>query len=280
MKRPIAILGMACATVALAVEQSPAPQAAVTDAAPIATASATTPSDARNIVKHLPKGKLDEIRYRRTGGMLVKPGTQNGRIVYVNCQEAVPQDWLVTNATVFAQETRFKVDVSKGKFAFPKPTIVGNASLFVIDDPDMPTLLAAPEDRWVAVNVAPLKAGAGEKRAFFAARVNKELTRGFCLLAGAQDSNYPNALVGCVTKAEDLDKFFDCVLPVDVPARFPNYVKGYGVTPAEITTYRMACQEGWASAPTNDVQKAIWDKVHEMPSEPLKIKPETKKTEK
>ena len=50
--------------------------------------------------------------------------------------------------------------------------------------------------------------------------------------------------------------------------------------PGKRSVYRKACEEGWAPAPTNDVQKAIWDKVHAMPTEPIKIKPETKKTEK
>lgn len=275
MKKLMAMVVVVGVMVAHTAEQIPSPSN--TDRG---SALETGTSGNRPVVKHLPKGKLEEIRYRHTGGLLTKPGTQNGKIVYVNCQSSVPHDWLVTNATVFAQETRFKIEVTEGEFSFPKPNIVGNASLFVIDNPDMPTLLAAPENRWVAVNVAPLRRGEGEKRSFFAARVNKELTRGFCLLAGTQDSNYPNALVGCVTKPDDLDKFYDCVLPVDVPARFASYVKGYGVTPAVITTYRMACQEGWAPAPTNDVQKAIWGKVHAMPTEPLKIKPETKKQEK
>ena len=42
-------------------------------------------------------------------------------------------------------------------------------------------------------------------------------------------------------------------------------------------TYRQACIEGWAPAPTNDVQKAIWEKVHSEkergPSHGLKISP-------
>ena len=130
------------------------------------------------------------------------------------------------------------------------------------------------------VNVAPLAKGAGEKPQFFAARVQKELTRGFCLLAGAQNSGYPDALVGCMTKPEDLDRFMDCRLPIDVMNRFAPYLKGYGITPRVYSTYRKACEEGWAPAPTNDVQKAIWDKVHAMPTEPIKIKPEEKKTEK
>ena len=53
-----------------------------------------------------------------------------------------------------------------------------------------------------------------------------------------------------------------------------------GVTVRATTNYKTACREGWAPAPTNDVQKAIWDKVHAMPTEPIKIKPEEKKTEK
>ena len=35
--------------------------------------------------------------------------------------------------------------------------------------------------------------------------------------------------------------------------------------------YRQACQEGWAPAPTNAVQRAIWNKVHQIPDSPLVI---------
>ena len=28
------------------------------------------------------------------------------------------------------------------------------------------------------------------------------------------------------------------------------------------STYRKACREGWAPAPTNDVQKAIWEDIN------------------
>ena len=38
-----------------------------------------------------------------------------------------------------------------------------------------------------------------------------------------------------------------------------------------------ACREGWASAPTNDVQKAIWDKVRAIPDKPLTIEYDPKK---
>ena len=51
----------------------------------------------------------------------------------------------------------------------------------------------------------------------------------------------------------------------------------YGIKTLTIASYRTACHYGWAPAPTNDVQRAIWQKVHEMPAAPLKILPEKTK---
>lgn len=238
--------------------------------------SVVTNADGK-IVKRVNRARLNQLMYQRNGGKIAKPGTKMGTITYVNAQQAAPVKWLEANASVFAQKCKFDIKVSKGEFVLPMPKVIGEASLFVVDDPSLPSILHAPESRWCMVNVAPLKTGSGEKPQFFAARVQKQLTRGFSLLAGAQNSGYPDALTGCITKPEQLDKFADCRLPIDILNRFPSYLKGYGITPEIQTTYFKACQEGWAPAPTNDVQKAIWDKVHAMPTAPIKIKPETKK---
>ena len=79
-----------------------------------------------------------------------------------------------------------------------------------------------------------------------------------------------------VAKLEDAYNLKD-VLPHDVVNRQLKYLAGMNVTPRVRVTYKKACEEGWAPAPTNDIQKAIWDKVHAMPTAPIKIKPETKK---
>ena len=217
------------------------------------------------------KAYIEDRFNKHTGGRLIVPGSLKGKFVYVNAQKRAPVKWLQDNADVFHKSSKFAIEVADGEFSFPNPKIQGEASLFVVDDENLPPLLSAPESRWVVVNVAPLAKGAGEKPQFFAARVQKELTRGFCLLAGAQNSNYPDALVGCITKAEQLDKFADCRLPVDVLARFAPYSQGYGISPAIESTYRKACKEGWAPQPTNDYQKAIWDMVHALPAKPVKI---------
>ncbi len=50
-----------------------------------------------------------------------------------------------------------------------------------------------------------------------------------------------------------------------------QFQKSHGVTQGKHTVYLVACQEGWAPPPTNEYQKAIWDKVHATPSKPIKI---------
>ena len=222
-----------------------------------------------------PAGKPDrDARIMKiTGGRVVKPGTQRGEIACVNCQKSASAAWLGESVAYFAKCSRFKVTLSDGEFDMMNPRTRGSLSLFVVESPSLPALLAAPDDRWALVNVAKLKS---EKEAFFKARVQKELSRAFSILCGAFASSFAQSLPGAVAKAEDLDRYVDPSIPMDIIARFPAYARAFGVTPAVITSYRNACKQGWAPAPTNDVQKAIWDEMHALPSEPIRIKPETK----
>ena len=51
----------------------------------------------------------------------------------------------------------------------------------------------------------------------------------------------------------------------------------FGVSKERRVPYRVACQQGWAPAPTNDYQKAVWEEVHAVPSDPMKIEFDPKK---
>ena len=226
------------------------------------------------------RAKLKEIFNRYEGGKIGKPGSKRGKIVYVNAQRRAKTEWMREQIKEINGKLHYDIEIMDGEFSLPSPKLAAEANLFIVDDPALPSLLAAPENRWVAVNVAGLASGEGEKPQFFEARVKKSLTRGFCLLAGAQDSGFKMSLMGCMTKPEELDAHVDSRLPVDVIKRFGPYLEGYGVKPEKIVSYRKACEEGWAPQPTNDIQKAVWDDVHAMPTEPIKIKPEEKKTEK
>jgi len=216
-----------------------------------------------------------ERAMKRFGGYIERKGTQQGTICYVNCQKTVPKEWLEESIRYLTQMTHYNIVCREGAFDITNPKIEGNVSLFVIDDPKYPALLVAPENRWALVNVAVV---AKEKRpAFFHARMKKQLSRGFAYLCGAANSQFQETLVRAIVDEADLDRNLDDQLPMDVFQRFYSYMSGLGVKPALYSTYKKACEEGWAPAPTNDVQKAIWDKVHAMPKNPMKIEFDPKK---
>ena len=219
--------------------------------------------------------KALEVMARKAGGMIVAPNSQKGEVVYVNCQKRAPEAWIKEAVKSFADLTRFKVTYKEGTFDLAAPKIEGNVTLFIVDDEKLPPILFAPESRWAFVNIAPI---AKETRpAFFEARTRKELVRGVSFLCGATNSQYPRSLTRGIVDQSDLDKNPDLQLPFDVIQRFPTYMEPLGVTPARVVMYRQACQEGWAPKPTNDVQKAVWDKVHALPSKPIKIEYDEKR---
>ncbi len=221
------------------------------------------------------KAKLEAIVNQRAGGFVERPGTAKGEVVYVNCQKKAPKEWIAESIAYFSEITRFKIKYTEGEFDLKNPKIEGNVSLFIIEDEALPSLLVAPEGKWAFVNIAPI--GREKRLAFFEARTKKELSRAFAYLCGATGSKFERPLTRCITDLSDLDKNPDYELPMDIVQRFWDYMKPVGVVAAQRATYLKACQDGWAAQPTNDVQKAIWDKVHAMPTEPIKIKPETKK---
>lgn len=239
-------------------------------AAPAAAGKALSPEEIA-----AKRARVQRIRLEHTGGKIARPNMQKGEVVFVNCQKRMPQAWIDEVIGYAADVTHFKIGGRAGAFDLAAPKVEGNATLFVIDDEKMPAILVAPEDRWAFVNVATL---AKEKRpAYFQARAKKQLVRVFALLCGASNSQFPLCLTRGIVNEADLDKNLSYALPVDVIQRFKPYMETLGVAPEVLTTYRNACQEGWAPAPTNEYQKAIWDKVHAMPTKPIKIAPETKK---
>ena len=228
----------------------------------------------------LKKKWIARRRYEHFGGDLVKPGSLKGSITVVDCQKSASAELLEEAIAYLKKETRFDIVRKEGSFDIGAVKLVGDVSLFVVEDASLPTMLLAPESKWAVLNVTPLKAGRGEQPAFFRARVLKEMSRTFAGMCGAISSNYPDSLTTGIYNLDQLDRQEDNRLSVDVIARLEQSLANAGVTPAQMSTYLAACKQGWAPAPTNDVQKAIWDKVHELPTEPLKIKPETKKQEK
>lgn len=150
------------------------------------------------------------------------------------------------------------------------------AIITIVDIPNQPTLLVANEDGWAQINVAPL-AKDNPTKDIFEKRVKKEVWRGFTYLFGGGNSRLDMCLMRPIASLADLDAR-PSVVPTPEP--FNNIMEGAkarGITPIRRSTYKRACIEGWAPAPTNDYQRAIWDRVksdkERGPSNALQIKP-------
>ena len=142
------------------------------------------------------------------------------------------------------------------------------------DDND--SMLYYPDRNTCIVNVKSLLKD-GSDGATFNSRVFKQIWRAVGMILGAGEAVGGFSILQKVNSLKQLDSIKAKLPSPEQHNRMVESINTLGMTMVKAGTYRMACQEGWAPAPTNDVQKAIWDKVHAMPTAPLKIKPETKK---
>lgn len=225
-----------------------------------------------------------EILMKRVGGYIERPGALHGKVLVVNAQTVVPSDAFTNTVETLGFAARALTDYIPSAEA-PTPAIAqakvkelgGEAAVFIVNDPLLPVaLLAAPENRWCFVNVAPL-AEDGAKSTFVTARARKELVRAYVTVCGAIASSYNSPIMGAVNKPSDLDAIVDERVPQDVLGRTREYLPKIGVDTRRLATYLQACKEGWAPQPTNEFQQAVWDRIHKLPTKPLTIAPEPAK---
>lgn len=225
------------------------------------------------------KAEAEEARMRATGGMIRKRDALDGKLGLLNAQKTVASDKIVEGTkTLFTlmnipyeiKDIEDSVGVGSAKSLIEKYGVA--VGVFVVDDPtlDIP-MLVAPEGKWALVNVAVLKQSAKNQN-FVDARTCKELVRAVLYVCGAADSNYKGSIMKGMTNPRSLDNFASSNAPIDVIGRTKKYLPYLGISPEPMTTYRVACEQGWAPAPTNDYQKAVWDSVHAVPDKPIVIK--------
>lgn len=247
-------------------------------------ASAAVTTNAVPAKKAAPKLTNQATIYAKTGGWYVVPGSQKGLALVVNLQDEVA-------ATNISSITRSLAIISLINFRYVKEDLktLGNgdwqgyleskgakAGVFVIADDKSAPLLVSPDEHWAVVNVRKLAVNlndAGRAR-FLGPRTQKQILRAFAAMSGSVSR--AKGSPASALDIRDLDWRLD-MMPMDQIQQLSDYLGRMGLTHLKKAPYIVACRQGWAPAPTNEYQKAIWDKVHQMPSEPLKIKPETKK---
>ena len=211
----------------------------------------------------------DLIPSYHVGGRLEVKGSLKGRIVLDNQTTRMSSADLELVRAYLAKNTQCKVEIGKPDGAEVVVTIV--------DNKDAPTMTALPEDYRATVNIGKLDKNLKNELAlkkFFPTRCRKEVLRAFAFACGVGGSQYPDNIMD-LKDITDLD-LREEFIPADTVDQCIKRLAAAGVTPARTVTYKKACREGWAPAPTNDIQKAIWDEVHDLPTKPIVIGPEKK----
>ena len=226
--------------------------------------------------------KFLQANMQRNGGIVERNDSFKGKILIVDARDKADTKQLVPVAEAFCKQLKFNLSIlanqkeSKLSYKQRLTKLNGQIGVFIVEQEDSPALLLAPEEGWAVVNVKALVAGV-EKSRLAPLRIQKEVLRALGFICGGMSSQFSASLAGSITKPSDLDLYNDLSLPADVQQAFKNNLIGFGVTPYQHATYRQACREGWAPAPTNDIQKAIWDRVHAAPKNPMKIEFDPKK---
>lgn len=227
------------------------------------------------------KAQMRAAMLRKTGGFVFREDAAKGKVVFVDAQSTLHASNMTFVAAEMRRMTHFRTECVKGtgnRARELKEKFGADVLVAAVSDPDAPVLLVAPEEHWAAVNVDRLGDGLKSEAAkakFVESRYRKELMRAFAFAAGGTSSQFPGNTMQTATLAE-LDLCPEMV-PYDCISKSQAFMKKLGMAPATMATYRQACKLGWAAQPTNEIQKAIWDEVHAMPTAPIKIKPETKK---
>lgn len=208
-----------------------------------------------------------EAIMKKTGGFVVRKS--EGVISFINCQSKISDEEVQKRVDKIQFVLKYPCEIRKGNWKFGDKKPDGSkVCIFIVDDASLPMSLVAVESGWGVINTSTLENGT---------QFSKELTRVFCLTAGAANSPVKTSPMQTVLKNTDLDKLLTDGFTFDMASSINENLQAMGMFPMRKMTYVKACQEGWAPAPTNEYQKAIWDKVHAAPKNPMKIEFDPKK---
>lgn len=161
----------------------------------------------------------------------------------------------------------------KSPLQFAQEKMAGEKPLMLIavveDCAELPALSVFPEERIGIVNADKLQGG--DDPSVPEMRVSKEMWRAIGFVGGIGFSPAENDIMQPYYTLKELDdNRYPFIQPMNM-AKMQRMHKRFGVKKARRIPYRVAVLEGWAPAPTNDYQKAIWEEVKKAPQNPMKI---------
>lgn len=214
------------------------------------------------------------------GGILERKGV--GAMAVVNCQKRADISAITPKVNDFRKASRMDIMEVTGIFKLQDVKIPEGAKIavFIVDDPSLPASLVALESKWGMMNVASLLSDSPDAKTT-QKRIIKQFIRVASLTFGGGCSQYSGSPLQPAFNNKQLDAITGEGLTIDIVKSMSRNLTTLGMRPSFRATYRKACEEGWAPAPTNEYQKAIWEQVkadkERGPTNPIKIPPPKKK---
>lgn len=212
--------------------------------------------------------------YQHTGGMVEK--ARSGKAVaIVDTQGGAYAEAMAAAAKSITEALQLPVVVETADVAAGglERSDIGFAVYLMAGGPKIAT---APLDGWAAIDVAWL-ASDGASAEVVGARVQKQIWRAFVYGMGGGNSMFPHCIMKPIFTLAELDANPALMACPENYGKVGDSAQALGIEPTVRTTYLNACQEGWAPAPTNEYQSAIWERVKaeqsEKPSNPIRIVP-------
>lgn len=117
-----------------------------------------------------------------------------------------------------------------------------------------PLLSVYPEERITVINTLKISGEPAND-----SLIRKEMWRSYGFLSGTGYANYPSDVMQPVFSTAELRALpVEVVQPLTI-ARAQSVADKFGVKRSRKVPYRIAVRDGFAQAPTNDFQKAVWE---------------------
>ena len=213
------------------------------------------------------------------GGRLDLWPQDHGRFLFVNAQKSIETAQFKRPVAILAGQLNFDIALVSGeapdiRAVKAELTKLGaKGAVWIVDDPAYPLVLGACEDGWAFLNIAPMIADRPDAQKL-AMRIEKMVNRTFANIHGIGDSQMmPQCVMKTAVGLDGIDKLICREYSPEPLTKIGAYMIQAGYKHGRHGTYYDACEGGWAPAPTNDVQRKIWDEVHQLPTKPIKILP-------
>ncbi len=261
---PIIAFAQEAAPAAAGEEPREAPPAAQEEYYDMFTGKKWTP-DSKWTIEQL-KAR-DERVLKKTGGFLHLPA--EGPLAMVVDMRAKSRQTIDEVARLYTLGTKLEMRVAKeprdgtAPLAAARAKMAAESPLMLIavieGDPDLPALSVFPEERIGIVNADRLRAEREEDPSAPEMRVSKEIWRAMGFIGGIGFSAQDNDMMQPYYTLEELDaNNHPYIQPMNM-AKMAALWRRFGVKRERRVPYFKAVKEGWAPAPTNEYQRAIWD---------------------